>query len=249
MTVFTLQLKVWILFPGFLCLFPSPLSHWQPFLFSISMRLTFFFFLDSTYKWYHAVFNFLYLAYSIQHNAFKVHPCCCKWQGLLSLSWLNNIPLHSSVCRYIHSSVYPVYIYLSNVCVLNCFSRVQLCVIPWTVACQAPLSMGFSRQEYWSGLLCLPPGDLPDPGTEPASLTSPALADKLFTTSATWEAHVYLCLCEFICLSIHPSTPHLYPVICLWHIGCFQSWLTVNNTAVNTGMLTSLWDFVFISFG
>ena len=52
----------------------------------------------------------------------------------------------------------------------------QLCLseAPWTVACQAPLSMGFSRQEYWSGLPCLPPGDLPDPGIEPSSLTPPA---------------------------------------------------------------------------
>ena len=46
----------------------------------------------------------------------------------------------------------------------------------WTVAHQAPLSMGFSRQEYCSGLLCPPPGDLPDPGIEPRSLMSPALA-------------------------------------------------------------------------
>ena len=47
---------------------------------------------------------------------------------------------------------------------------------PWTVAHQAPLSLGFSRQEYWSGLPCPPPGDLPDPGTEPMSLMYPALA-------------------------------------------------------------------------
>ena len=40
---------------------------------------------------------------------------------------------------------------------------------PWTIACQAPLSIGFSRQEYWSGLPCPPPGDLPKPGTEPVS--------------------------------------------------------------------------------
>ena len=46
----------------------------------------------------------------------------------------------------------------------------------------------FSRQEYWSELQCPPPGDLPDPGIEPASLTSPALAGRFFTTSATWEA-------------------------------------------------------------
>ena len=61
---------------------------------------------------------------------------------------------------------------------------------PWTIACQAPLSMGFSRQEYWSELPCPLPGDLPDPGIDPACLTSPELAGRLFTTSATWEAHV-----------------------------------------------------------
>ena len=58
----------------------------------------------------------------------------------------------------------------------------------WTGALQAPLSMGFSRQEYWSGLPCPSPGDLPDAGIEPASLMSPDLAGKFFTTSATWEA-------------------------------------------------------------
>ena len=51
-----------------------------------------------------------------------------------------------------------------------------------------PLSMGFSKQEYWNGLPCPPPGDLPNPGIEPAFLMSPALADGLFTMSATWEA-------------------------------------------------------------
>ena len=60
---------------------------------------------------------------------------------------------------------------------------------PRTIAHQAPpLSMGFSRQEYWSGLPCPPPGDLLNPGIKPASLVSPALAHRFFTTSATWEA-------------------------------------------------------------
>ena len=68
----------------------------------------------------------------------------------------------------------------SSVCVSR-FSRVQLWATLWTVAFQAPLSMGFSRQEHWSGLPRPPPGDLPDPGTEPASFTSPALAGGLFT--------------------------------------------------------------------
>ena len=67
--------------------------------------------------------------------------------------------------------------------VLSCFRRVQLFATLWTVACQVPPSMGFSREEYWSGLLCPPPGDLPDPGIEPISLKSPALAGGIFTTS------------------------------------------------------------------
>ena len=71
---------------------------------------------------------------------------------------------------------------------LPCFSHVRLFVTLWTVAHQAPLSMGFCRQEYWSGLLCPSPGDLPDPGIEPESLMSPALAGGFFTTSATLGA-------------------------------------------------------------
>ena len=73
-------------------------------------------------------------------------------------------------------------------CMLSCFSHVQLSVTPWIVACQAPLSMKFSRQEYWSGLPCPPPGDLPEPGIELSSLTSPALAGGFFTASATQVA-------------------------------------------------------------
>ena len=83
-------------------------------------------------------------------------------------------------------------------------SRARLLVTPWTVAQQAPLSMGFSRHEYWSGLPCPPPGDVPNPGIEPVSLKSPALAGEFFTTSAAWEA---LCDLEgdesgFICLAL-----------------------------------------------
>ena len=54
-----------------------------------------------------------------------------------------------------------------------------------TVACQAPLSMGFPRQEYWSGLSFPSPGDLPHPGIKPMSLESPPLAGRFFTTSIT----------------------------------------------------------------
>ena len=79
----------------------------------------------------------------------------------------------------------------SCLCALGRSGRVQLFVTPCTVARQAPLSVGLSRLVYWSGLPCPLPGDLPDPGIEPASLTSPALASGFFTTSATWEVQSY----------------------------------------------------------
>ena len=67
-------------------------------------------------------------------------------------------------------------------------SHVQLFVTLWTVALQAPLSMVFSRREYWSRLPFPSPGHLPDLGMETSSLSFPALAGRFFTTSATWGA-------------------------------------------------------------
>ena len=69
-------------------------------------------------------------------------------------------------------------------------SIIRLCLfaVPHTVACQALLSMEFSRQKYCSRLPFPPPGDLPDPGIKPTSLMSSALAGEFFTTSVTWEA-------------------------------------------------------------
>ena len=64
-------------------------------------------------------------------------------------------------------------------------SRVWPFVTPWITARQAPLSMGFYRQEDWNGLPFPSPGDLPNPGIEPESLASPTLAGRLFTTSTT----------------------------------------------------------------
>ena len=85
---------------------------------------------------------------------------------------------------------------------LNRFSNVQLFATPWTVAHQAPLSMGFSRQERWSGLPCPPPGDLPNPGIQPANLRSPALADGFFTASTSWETRTAVDLiCNRVFLS------------------------------------------------
>ena len=88
-------------------------------------------------------------------------------------------------CNHISS------LYLFCACMPSRFSRVGLCATLWTIACWAPLSMGLSRQEYWSGLPCPPPGDLPNPGNEPATLISPVLAGGFFITSTTWEAPTY----------------------------------------------------------
>ena len=75
---------------------------------------------------------------------------------------------------------------------LSHFSRVQLIVTPWTAAHQAPLSMGFPRQEHWRGWPCLPPGDLPDSGIQLCLIMFPALAGGFFTTDPTWEAHIHI---------------------------------------------------------
>ena len=77
-----------------------------------------------------------------------------------------------------------------------CAKSLQWCPIlcdPIDCSHQAPLSKGFSRQEYWSGLPCPPPGNLPNPGIKHASLISPAKSDGFFTTSTTWEAQGGVC--------------------------------------------------------
>ena len=85
---------------------------------------------------------------------------------------------------------------------LSRFSHVQFFVTPWTAAHQAPLSMGFSKQEQRSGLPFPSPGDLPDPGFKPGSLASLALAGGFFTTNAAWEALMNVCVpLKFICWS------------------------------------------------
>ena len=76
----------------------------------------------------------------------------------------------------------------------------------WTVALQAPLSMGLSRQEYWSGLPCPLLGDLPDPGIKPRSLMSPALAGGFFTTSATWKPSPHIHTCAHMYVRTHTHT-------------------------------------------
>ena len=95
--------------------------------------------------------------------------------------------------HYVAQEIIKIYFTQIHICgyMLIRFSCVQLFVTLWTIAHQAPLSMGSSRQEYWSGLPCPSPGDLPKPGIKPTSLTCSALAGGFFITSANWEAHKY----------------------------------------------------------
>ena len=79
-------------------------------------------------------------------------------------------------------------LYFCAVCCAHSLSQDQLFGTPGTIACQAPLSMGFPRQEYWNGLLFLIPGDLPNPGIEPMSPASLALAAGFFNTMPPGES-------------------------------------------------------------
>ena len=94
---------------------------------------------------------------------------------------------------------------LNIVVTAQSLSRVQLFAGPWTVAHQAPLSMEFSRQEYWSGLPFPSPGHLPNPGIELMSLVSDALAGRFFTASATWEASYIAVIQKFFSKRASPS--------------------------------------------
>ena len=107
---------------------------------------------------------------------------------------------------------------LSSLCACGHISCVRLFVMLWTVALQTPLSMGFSRQEYWSGSPCPLPGNLPDLGIEPASLMSSELADGFFTTSATWEAPPTYTVVLFVFCR---GGIFLSPVYC-WHVADTQ---------------------------
>ena len=99
--------------------------------------------------------------------------------------------------------------------VLSSFSRVQLFATLWTVAHQVPLSMGFSRQESWSGLPSPPPRNLSNPGIKLTSLMPPALAGWFFTICTTWEVqkriHTHICIYVYIYTHTHTHThTHTY---------------------------------------
>ena len=101
---------------------------------------------------------------------------------------------------------------LSHLPTYVCAKSLQLCLTlcgPWSVAQQVLLSIRFSRQEYWSRLPCPPPRDLPNPGIEPISLTSPALAGGFFTPSTTWEALPVSICGEFSSLFVVLKEKHI----------------------------------------
>ena len=129
----------------------------------------------------------------------------------------------------------------------------------WTVACQAPLSMGFFRQEYWSGLPFPSPGDLPDPGIELVSPVSLALQVDSLPAKPSRKPNIYVCQYICVCIPTHTHTylyrerethaythththiyiyiAHLlYPFITDGHLGCFPILTIVNTAAVTIGV-------------
>ena len=120
------------------------------------------------YRWVHSVLSVLHLLSSCNNTSYQL-------LGFNSLfDWLH-----------------PILKYGDGLVTKSCL----ILVTPWTVACQVPLSLGFSRQEYWSGLAFPSLGDLPDPGIEPRS---PALWTDSFTDWAMREALLWICHILFI---------------------------------------------------
>ena len=153
-------------------------------------------------------------------NGITWYGLSCVWIPQ-STQWL----WKSSRLRHFHCFV-PLH---CCACVLSHFSHVQLFVTPWTVAHQAPLSMGFSRQEYWSGLPCPPPGDLPNPGIEPGSPTLQEDSLLLSHWGSQWVVHNCMDIPQLI-----------FPFIRWWKIELFLVFALMKKLS---------WTFLSIFFG
>ena len=124
-----------------------------------------------------------------------------------------------------------------TVCVLSHFSHVRLCD---PMDCSPPGSSvhGFSRQEYWSGMPCPPPWDLSDPGIEPASLASSALADGFFITSTTWEALNPCTYGQLICSKGGKNIQ--WRKDGLFHTWCWENWTPICKRMRSEHSLTQI---------
>ena len=123
--------------------------------------------------------------------------CCfrCWWWVISDTTVVSRLALSRWVCFEQEYVCTCTYMYTLCVCVCVCVRMVSLVwpfATPWTVACQAPQSMEFSRQEYWSGLPFPSLGDLPDPGIEPRSPMCPALAGGFFITEPPKKPYKYI---------------------------------------------------------
>ena len=183
------------------------------------------------FSWFWILFSFSALLRCNWHVtlcSFKVpsgmiYCVCILWNDCCSK--VDNTSITSTATFFLYGNNFP------DLCVcVQSLSCVQLFATPWTIACQAPLSMGFFRQEYWSGLPFPPPGDLPNPGIELVSLVSPVLAGGFFTTeipgkqpfqdllSSNFRVNNTVLLLTVITLHatspelIHPVTGSLYPL-------------------------------------
>ena len=133
------------------------------------------------------------LQLSIQVVGFWVPRCWQSDKLIWRLPRLPSFQSHSSFPDRLKPDICIV-----CACMLSSFSHVELFVTPRTVDCQTPLSVGFFRQEYWRGLPCPPPGNLPDPGIKPGSLMAPVLSSGFFTASASWESPYFIDFCSFL---------------------------------------------------
>ena len=117
-----------------------------------------------------------------------------------------------------------------HVCLLGCFSCVWLFATPWTIAHKAPLSMGFFREEYWSGLPCHPPGDLPNPEMEPESHVSCIGRWVLYHSCPYRYIHVYK--------SMQKGCEKLHQIMYSQHERVYK------NTSLNISYKTVKWILV-----
>ena len=117
-------------------------------------------------------------------------------------------PRNSPLCWLCSAHLLPGSPTLAHGCVLSRFSRVRLFATPWTAARHIPLSVGFCRQEYWSGLPCPPPGDRHDPAIETRSLASPALAGGFLTAESPGKSLPPTLVSTSQSHFLHPAAHH-----------------------------------------